>query len=475
MRVVELPVRRRASTMALLLAIVIIPSIVLLGLSLWLGFVPFLLDLDLLVAYSVVVFLAQWFSVSLVATVGAVLVTVVCAVPILRGLGMVYITDPALIVNYLKFWRLWPWEEFVVPLAAVLGFVLFMFGMLRRCRPSQARIYPALIVLVLVQAVDAVGGGSHFGPGLVSLGVNVSTSSAYQVFAMAWQYVQTPHFAVVSRLRDSAADQALAKPAPRILSVAVESWGLLTEDVLNERIMSGLRAYVVQNYDVHRSDHAFVGGTLSGELRELCGVLSRGAPSKSDMLLLAPQCLPARLRAMGYSTFGVHGNHGAFYNRAVLYPELGFDQTIFQAAFMINKSDTCSGSVFTGPCDRQTLQTAVTYLKAHERAFAHVMTLDTHLPLRPRSIKDRDCSELPPLRDVDLCIYFHRFSDTLRAVGELVQSGEIDQIFIYGDHAPPYADARLRKAFDVGQVPMVVLDRKQGASVRKSGASLEVK
>lgn len=449
----------RSPTLMLLTLCVILPSALLFGLSLWLGATPFLLNLDLLVVYALVVWMARRGQVSLAAWAGAGLVIVVCAVPVLRVLGLVYIADPALIPGYLSFWRLWPWAAFSGAFAALAAAYVGLALVLPRARPAGARVLPVLVALLSVPTVDAVAGGSSLSPGLLLLGLNVSTSSAYQVYATARQIALTPRFQVVATPPRSAMGHALANPTQRILSVAVESWGWYRQDALNHRLLRDARAAAGEKVHVEVFLQDFVGSTLSGELRELCGVLSRGVPRPAEVAGLHTGCLPQRLRAMGYETFAAHGNPPAFYDRAHLYPALGFDQRMFQADFQSDKSTHCPWAVFSGPCDRQVLESAVRFLGSRERAFAHVMTLDTHLPLRPRDGADRDCTDVSAEEDATRCIYIHRFSDLLLQISELVRDGAVDRAYVYGDHPPPYADVRHRDEFLSRQVPWMVMER----------------
>jgi hypothetical protein len=461
----RLPWPLRSPTLALLTLAVILPSALLFGLCLWLGVVPFLLDLDLLIACALIVLLARRGWRTAAAWGGAVLVVLVCAVPVLRTLGLVYIADPALILGYLPFWRLWPWGAFAGVFVAVALATLTLGAGLRALPCDRARVLPVIAALLLTQTVDAALGSSRFGPGFVTTGVNISTSSAYQVYAVTRQMIQTPRFKALGPVTDSAMAHALQAPRPRMLSVAVESWGWFADPVLNERVLAAVRRSAGDQLDVAVSLHEFAGGTLSGELRELCGRYTRGVPSAEDLAALPEGCLPERLRRAGFATQASHGNQASFYDRARVYPALGFGARVFQPDFPREAAGACPWSVFAGPCDRQVLTDAITFLNAHPRAFAHVMTLDTHLPLRARTPADRACDDLPGVTEVELCVYVHRFSDLLREITELVRDGKIDRAYVYGDHAPPFADGSLRAAFLARQVPFLVLDRRGEPSV----------
>ena len=451
------------STALLLLVVVILPSLFSAVVSLWFGHPPPLVNLDLFVCYLLIVLLARRGS-ALAVPVGVMLVGLICIVPILRSVGWIYIVNPALVVGYLAFIKYWPWAAFAkVFVLALLVIGAFAF-LLRRTPRASARLAPALVLLLFVQATDAISGASRFGSGLFSINVNISTSSAYQLFAMAWQWRQTAAFRVVSYLPDSMAAQLLtAETLPnRIASISVESWGLFRNPAWNELVLRKLRARVTSRYSVEFTSRPFMGGTLSGELRELCSIATRGVPSAFELSGDAGRhCVPAHLVTQGYATWAGHANFGEFYDRRVLYPAMGFQKSMFKNDFGPLARTACAGGVFAGPCDTLVLRAAADFLASRLAAFVHVMTLDTHFPLRARTMADHTCPPGVAPADADLCLYVHRLADSLDEIASSLAStpNGADLLYLYGDHAPPYTGGALRAAFDPNRIPVLVLTR----------------
>lgn len=458
----------RRSSALLLLVVVVLPSLFSAVVSLWFGHPPPLVNLDLLVCYVLIVVFARRRS-ALGVPVGVVLVALICAVPILRSVGWVYIADPAQVAGYLAFIQYWPWAAF----AKVFGAALLVIGafawLLRRTPRASARLAPAVALLLLVQAADAISGASRFSSGYFSLNVNISTSSAYQLFAMAWQWSQTPAFRLVESLPVSMAAQLSTAEVlpPRIASISVESWGIFRNPAWNDLVLRQLRSRVALRYSIEFSSRPFMGGTLSGELRELCGAATRGVPSVEELSgSVGGRCAPAQLVSKGYATWAGHANFGEFYHRVHLYPEMGFQKSMFKNDFGPLAKTTCPGGVFAGPCDSLVLRTAADFLASRPAAFVHVMTLDTHFPLRARTMADHTCPPDEAMDDADLCLYVHRFADALDEIASVLASaiGGADLLYLYGDHAPPYAGGALRAAFDPNRIPVLVLRRRDSGS-----------
>ena len=98
------------------------------------------------------------------------------------------------------------------------------------------------------------------------------------------------------------------------------------------------------------------------------------------------------------------------------------------------------------------------HLASSKLAFAHVMTLETHLPLKSVSEKISKCSEenMP----YDICFYIETFGSVLNSIGNVIVEGQAypDLIYIYGDHAPPYVKESIRSMFNQKKIPFLRLE-----------------
>lgn len=158
-------VERSQAALKLLPLIVALPSTALAFVSVWIGQAPAILNLDLIVAYAVVVVLMRHAPAAAVP-IGVALVTGICAVAVLRSVGFVYVADPALIVGYLRFIEQWPWRAFMAPVTvAALAVAAFAWLRSKACKTNtRARLSSAATLLALVLGLDVVSGAADSEP-----------------------------------------------------------------------------------------------------------------------------------------------------------------------------------------------------------------------------------------------------------------------------------------------------------------------
>ena len=159
--------------------------------------------------------------------------------------------------------------------------------------------------------------------------------------------------------------------------------------------------------------------------------------------------LPRLLRARGYSALAMHGDRAGFWNRAHMYPALGFER-------FVSKKDYEVDEVFgLGLSDGSFFRQSLAMLEAQERPFyAFLVTLSSHYPfgfpelLKAAAFDQGDEAEGAILRSYLAAIhYFDRefgnFIDGLKSSGLYDES----VIILYGDHAaiPKWDAASLAK------------------------------
>ena len=159
--------------------------------------------------------------------------------------------------------------------------------------------------------------------------------------------------------------------------------------------------------------------------------------------------LPRLLRARGYAALAMHGDRAGFWNRAHMYPALGFER-------FVSKKDYEVDEVFgLGLSDGSFFRQSLAMLEAQERPFyAFLVTLSSHYPfgfpelLKAAAFDQGDEAEGAILRSYLAAIhYFDRefgtFIDGLKSSGLYYES----VIILYGDHAaiPKWDAASLAK------------------------------
>lgn len=159
--------------------------------------------------------------------------------------------------------------------------------------------------------------------------------------------------------------------------------------------------------------------------------------------------LPRLLSANGYATLAMHGDRAGFWNRAHMYPALGFER-------FVSKKDYEVDEVFgLGLSDGSFFRQSLVMLEAQERPFyAFLVTLSSHYPfgfpelLKAAAFDQGGEAEGTILRSYLAAIhYFDRefgnFIDGLKKDGLFDES----VIIVYGDHAaiPKWDAASLAK------------------------------
>jgi hypothetical protein len=251
---------------------------------------------------------------------------------------------------------------------------------------------------------------------------------------------------------------------PDVVLIVVESWGLPLDPNLAQALTAPyLSTSIAHSYRVTYGTAPFTGLTVPGEARELChstmgfGILHLSAQ-------VAQQCLPSQFHALGYENIAIHGYVGDMFYRTVWYRELGFDRTWFGPDLSHAGLPRCGGA-FPGVCDGAIAQfIGSSLLDSHQRRprFIYWVTLNSHLPVpaRPQLPADNSCAASPALSgSAALCSWFRLVRAVHQSVSQVAaENAARPTVFILvGDHAPPFADPRLRSQFSASQVPYVML------------------
>jgi hypothetical protein len=215
-------------------------------------------------------------------------------------------------------------------------------------------------------------------------------------------------------------------------------------------------------YRVQTGTVPFVGGTTSGETRELCGD-SRGRYGFTTGYANFTACWPARLDNAGYHTLAVHGFTPTMFGRKDWYRQFGFQESEFLPELERNGASLCDGA-FLGACDADVAQWVGTRLLAsrdQHAMFVHWVTLNSHLPIAQLE----SATSLEPCRSVDidqdrsLCSWFLHVLRVQNSVAKLALAPglRLTVFIIVGDHAPPFLNATIWQRFSQTSVPYVVL------------------
>ena len=258
----------------------------------------------------------------------------------------------------------------------------------------------------------------------------------------------------------SAADPAAA---PNLVLVIVESWGLSNDAPIRQALVQPyLEPGVEAKYQVSQGTVPFTGPTIPGEARELCGntigFYVIDAPA-SDLT----GCLPDRLAARGYWPIALHGMTQFMFNRTSWYSAIGFKEIWFRGRFQRAGLPDCVGA-YVGTCDAD-IAAWIGHRLASDGSrplFIHWMTLNSHLPVpipAPLGNAAPCDSSLDLSPGTPLCSWYQLVANVHQSVVKMA-SGNLARPTVFvvvGDHAPPFANLRVRNSFSPSDVPYIVL------------------
>lgn len=261
---------------------------------------------------------------------------------------------------------------------------------------------------------------------------------------------------------------------PNLVLVVVESWGLSDDLPIRQALVQPyLQPAVAAKYQVSQGTVPFIGSTVPGEARELCGntigFFVIDAPARD-----LTGCLPDRLAARGYWPIALHGMSRFLFSRTSWYPAIGFKEVWFHGRFQQAGLPDCVGA-FVGTCDADIASWIGRRLSSDGSRpyFIHWMTLNSHLPVPvPAPITNGAAcdSSLGLTPRTPLCSWYRLIANVNQSVATLA-TGNLARPTVFvvvGDHAPPFGDPRVRRRFSQSVVPYVVLVPRSIAGANKN-------
>jgi len=232
----------------------------------------------------------------------------------------------------------------------------------------------------------------------------------------------------------------------KVLVILLESWGETPADMA-ALIANLRRAYASAKVVGGFTDYA--GPTLAGEVRDLCGrILSFSSVDAS-----LADCLPYEAKRAGYDTTAFHGYDGYFYNRQIIYPQIGFEHSWFASDF--GDLSRCGGA-FDGICDDVVLEKAINQLRRPGRQFVYMMSLSAHEPISA-DLVNRVYLRLPsgqPLGGKQVNEALVRLAIS-KANETAIKTHQPVVVYLAGDHNPPGREEAL--GLPIGKVPYLLM------------------
>ena len=257
---------------------------------------------------------------------------------------------------------------------------------------------------------------------------------------------------------DEAETMAAPEYQPNIIFIMGESFSDLSE---NEHLdFSDYRDPLKNWKELAQSDQAvsghimvpgYGGGTSDTEFDVLTGLSTRfidGASNSYSLIRKKMDAIPWRLKEMGYDTLAIHPGFSWFYNRANVYPDLGFDEFLHLEHFQ-GEEKYRGGYI----ADLYAIDCILEEGKTHDAQsdnplFTFCVTIENHGPY------DEKYNEVEETfsTDVDLTAeeknllnsYFMGIIDAVEEQGrlteELEKSDEPTIVVYFGDHLPGFSN-----------------------------------
>jgi hypothetical protein len=329
-------------------------------------------------------------------------------------------------------------------------------------------------------AAGAFTGSSRFRDQDRAVGVKIATSMTRRTALNLWESARnapspkalTPtHSAteqLLTLLRKDLGNTQMRGQRHNVVLVVVESYGLMNDLIGAAKLESPYRSpAVLTKYEVQSHTIPFDGPTVSGELRELCGL--KGNISSSMLArTVANTCLPGLMEKRGYATTAVHGFLGSLFDRDVWYRDLGFESIYFKEDLSkIPSLNECGGSV-PGVCDSDIarfLAQSLNSRPSNKPSFYYWLTLNSHLPVEisaENSALLACASPEAPNRDMSICNWMALIYRVNTAIAELSTNDNLSptEFIVVGDHAPPFEASGRRQQFSQRVVPFIHLTPK---------------
>ncbi len=238
-----------------------------------------------------------------------------------------------------------------------------------------------------------------------------------------------------------------SKDKPNFIMIQVES---MDSNIVNKKykgsyIMPFLHSYGEKNiYYPYVLSYHMGGGTSDSEFSIINSIEPiDGYPSMKISSYNHPNSFIKVFSNASYKTMAFHGNSGAFYNRDVAFPKMGF-----QEFFDMPKMNLTH--IGWGAPDSEVLNYAYNTLKNQKQPFfSYIITMTSHGPFT--NVKNYYSNEnYSDVKNETVKNYFNSMSYVDREINEFVKKVKADMkntyIFIWGDHTPGIKESEFHQA-----------------------------
>lgn len=298
------------------------------------------------------------------------------------------------------------------------------------------------------------------------LNINVSTSGfGYLVSEFRTRYshgedrdVKKP----VASAVNIALDEVYFDGYPdNIILIIIESYGLFKNRAIQNSLLNEFSESIKVEKFIQSGEIPFAGATTSGEVRELCGV--QGDYKLALRNFDYSQCLPNRLKSLGYNTSGFHYYYRSGFNRAIWWPNVGLNNLHFLDAYLKKPGVELCGGFLNGGCDKDLIDDLfISVDNADRKSFAYGLTLNSHLPVYSNDhISNVGISNSAHINRMTGSVneLVGSWRVVMKAISDNINTRPNSDmiVVIVGDHSPPFLTPEHRGLFDGAHVPYIIV------------------
>lgn len=213
----------------------------------------------------------------------------------------------------------------------------------------------------------------------------------------------------------------------------IESFGVFESKKANDYLYSIFQSNNINNLKYFLTERTN-GGTVGGEIRELCSKEINHSLIVSNFLK-ASECAANILKEKKYTSIAIHGGSRSIFNRPYIYKNIGFDYYFSGENF--RKYTNCGGGWPSAPCDLDIIPELNEITKSYpEPKFVYYLTINTHYPYKlTRNDTGLVCLNYD-IHDDLTCTHFINLANTLRSIQKLSLKTN-GSFYLVGDHPPP--------------------------------------
>lgn len=346
----------------------------------------------------------------------------------------------------------------LVIVLSVAGIILGLCFAYKRCKTTAVNIKTSLITSFILFSISALLYTSFAYFGLTEEKISDMGSSYLEygfvscftrtVFERGIEEPENYSQELMGGILDELEDEESESITPNIIIIQLESFfdpNLLNDTVFSENPIP-IFTELSENYSSGQLEVSVLGaGTANTEFEILTGMsldfFGTGEfPYKSVLTDNTSESIAYNLKELGYTTFAMHNNTAMFYDRYLVYPNLGFDSFV-SSEFMTNTSTTLEGWI-KDECLTEEIKTCLNSTTGNDFVFA--VSVQGHGSYPEEEIEGLQIqitsSPFEEGLENQVEYYVNQLYEMDLFVGELIAYLEsIDEptvLALYGDHMP---------------------------------------